>query len=67
MRICVLSLCVGHFQRVQRLEESAPKPFSLPSCYAQTLEVKGGSLIDLGGGHELEFIVAPNLHWPVRP
>ena len=27
-------------------------------------EVKGGSVIDLGGGHEVEFVVAPNLHWP---
>lgn len=26
--------------------------------------VKGGQVIDLGGGHELEFIIAPNLHWP---
>ncbi|MEM9512628.1 MAG: diflavin flavoprotein [Cyanobacteria bacterium P01_E01_bin.48] len=26
--------------------------------------VKGGSKLDLGNGHELEFISAPNLHWP---
>jgi flavorubredoxin/flavin reductase (DIM6/NTAB) family NADH-FMN oxidoreductase RutF len=26
--------------------------------------VKGGDVIDLGGGHELEFVLAPNLHWP---
>jgi flavorubredoxin len=26
--------------------------------------VKGGDVIDLGGGHELEFVMAPNLHWP---
>ena len=26
--------------------------------------VKGGDKIDLGGGHELEFVMAPNLHWP---
>mmetsp|Transcript_16445 Transcript_16445/g.26488 ORF Transcript_16445/g.26488 Transcript_16445/m.26488 type:complete len:630 (-) Transcript_16445:543-2432(-) len=26
--------------------------------------VKGGDIIDLGGGHELKFIMAPNLHWP---
>lgn len=26
--------------------------------------VKGGAVIDLGGGHELEFVMAPNLHWP---
>jgi flavorubredoxin/flavin reductase (DIM6/NTAB) family NADH-FMN oxidoreductase RutF len=26
--------------------------------------VKPGEKIDLGGGHELEFVLAPNLHWP---
>lgn len=26
--------------------------------------VKGGDKIDLGQGHELEFVMAPNLHWP---
>ena len=20
--------------------------------------------VDLGGGHEVEFVMAPNLHWP---
>jgi len=26
--------------------------------------VKNGDTIDLGGGHVLEFFMAPNLHWP---
>jgi flavorubredoxin/flavin reductase (DIM6/NTAB) family NADH-FMN oxidoreductase RutF len=26
--------------------------------------VKNGDRIDLGNGHELEFVSAPNLHWP---
>lgn len=26
--------------------------------------VKGGDKIDLGKGHVLEFVMAPNLHWP---
>ena len=26
--------------------------------------MKGGSVVDLGGGHQLKFIMAPNLHWP---
>ncbi len=26
--------------------------------------VKGGDKLDLGQGHILEFIIAPNLHWP---
>ena len=26
--------------------------------------VQTGVQIDLGGGHNLEFVIAPNLHWP---
>lgn len=26
--------------------------------------VKGGDKLDLGGGHVMEFVMAPNLHWP---
>lgn len=26
--------------------------------------VKGGDKVDLGGGHVIEFVMAPNLHWP---
>jgi flavorubredoxin/flavin reductase (DIM6/NTAB) family NADH-FMN oxidoreductase RutF len=26
--------------------------------------VKNGDRLDLGQGHELEFVIAPNLHWP---
>ncbi len=26
--------------------------------------VKGGDTIDLGNGHVVEFVIAPNLHWP---
>lgn len=26
--------------------------------------VKGGDKLELGAGHELEFVMAPNLHWP---
>ena len=31
--------------------------------------VKGGDKIELGAGHTLEFVMAPNLHWyvPVPP
>ncbi len=25
---------------------------------------RGGDKIDLGGGHVMEFVMAPNLHWP---
>lgn len=30
----------------------------------KSLAVKGGSTLDLGRGHLLEFVMAPNLHWP---
>lgn len=36
-------------------------------CYRRPIQqqaVKGGDTIDLGGGHILEFVLAPNLHWP---
>ncbi len=28
------------------------------------MPVKGGDKIDLGNSHVLEFVMAPNLHWP---
>jgi len=28
-------------------------------------QVKGGDKIDLGQGHVMEFVMAPNLHWCV--
>lgn len=28
------------------------------------LAVKGGDKVDLGKGHDIEFVMAPNLHWP---
>jgi flavorubredoxin/flavin reductase (DIM6/NTAB) family NADH-FMN oxidoreductase RutF len=30
----------------------------------QSLQVKSGDRLDLGKGHVLEFVSAPNLHWP---
>ncbi|KKI98109.1 diflavin flavoprotein [Prochlorothrix hollandica] len=30
----------------------------------QKQQVKSGSILDLGQGHVLEFVSAPNLHWP---
>jgi len=33
-------------------------------CPYERLQVKQGDKIDLGQGHILEFISAPNLHWP---
>lgn len=28
------------------------------------LHVQGGDTLDLGNDHVLEFVMAPNLHWP---
>ncbi len=33
-------------------------------CEFSSQTVKSGDRLDLGQGHELEFISAPNLHWP---
>ena len=48
---------VGSKVCLKFLEDLVQKPF------AQRV-VKGGDVIDLGGGHALKFIMAPNLHWP---
>ncbi len=42
---------------IQFLQSQIHSPFA-----AQT--VKSGDRLDLGHGHDLEFISAPNLHWP---
>ncbi len=42
---------------IQFLENMVHQPFN-------KLIVKSGSSLDLGNGHKLEFISAPNLHWP---
>jgi flavorubredoxin/flavin reductase (DIM6/NTAB) family NADH-FMN oxidoreductase RutF len=48
---------VGSKVAIQFLEDLVHQPF-------QRLLVKNGDKIDLGQGHELEFVSAPNLHWP---
>jgi len=39
------------------LEDLVHKPF-------EKMQVKNGDQLDLGKGHVLEFVNAPNLHWP---
>jgi flavorubredoxin/flavin reductase (DIM6/NTAB) family NADH-FMN oxidoreductase RutF len=48
---------VGAKVAIQFLEQQVNRPF-------QSLMVKNGDHLDLGKGHDLEFVSAPNLHWP---
>ncbi|MBD2070622.1 flavin reductase [Leptolyngbya sp. FACHB-671] len=48
---------VGAKVAIQFLENMVHQPF-------QHLLVKNGDRLDLGQSHELEFVSAPNLHWP---
>ncbi|MGB0560711.1 MAG: diflavin flavoprotein [Spirulinaceae cyanobacterium] len=48
---------VGAKVAIQFLENMVHEPF-------QSQQVKQGDRLDLGQGHELTFISAPNLHWP---
>jgi flavorubredoxin/flavin reductase (DIM6/NTAB) family NADH-FMN oxidoreductase RutF len=48
---------VGSKVAIQFLEDFVHQPF-------KRLIVKNGDKLDLGKGHVLEFINAPNLHWP---
>ncbi|MBH8564608.1 diflavin flavoprotein [Nostoc sp. CENA67] len=48
---------VGAKVAIQFLENMVHQPF-------KSKLVKSGERLDLGNGHELEFISAPNLHWP---
>lgn len=48
---------VGAKVAIQFLENMVHQPFKHQI-------VKNGDRLDLGRGHELEFVSAPNLHWP---
>jgi flavorubredoxin/flavin reductase (DIM6/NTAB) family NADH-FMN oxidoreductase RutF len=48
---------VGAKVAIQFLENMVHQPF-------QHQIVKNGDRLDLGNGHQLEFVSAPNLHWP---
>lgn len=48
---------VGSKVAVQFLEDLVHQPF-------KRRIVKNGDRLSLGNGHELEFVMAPNLHWP---
>ncbi|MEO0844464.1 MAG: MBL fold metallo-hydrolase, partial [Cyanobacteria bacterium J06643_5] len=48
---------VGSKVAIQFLENLVHQPFNKQL-------VKNSDRLDLGNGHELEFVIAPNLHWP---
>ncbi|MGF1674070.1 MAG: FprA family A-type flavoprotein, partial [Rivularia sp. (in: cyanobacteria)] len=48
---------VGAKVAMQFLENMVHQPFN-------SMIIKSGERLDLGNGHELEFVSAPNLHWP---
>jgi flavorubredoxin/flavin reductase (DIM6/NTAB) family NADH-FMN oxidoreductase RutF len=50
-------MIVGAKVAIQFLEEMVHQPFKRQL-------VKNGDRLDLGNGHSLEFVSAPNLHWP---
>jgi flavorubredoxin/flavin reductase (DIM6/NTAB) family NADH-FMN oxidoreductase RutF len=48
---------IGAKIAIKFLESMVHQPFNYQM-------VKSGDTLDLGNGHELEFVSAPNLHWP---
>ena len=57
LRLAPQVTVVGSKVAIQFLEDMVHQPFSRRI-------VKNGDRLDLGNGHELEFVIAPNLHWP---
>ncbi|ACK71369.1 flavin reductase domain protein FMN-binding [Gloeothece citriformis PCC 7424] len=51
------AIVVGSKVAIQFLEDFVHQPF-------ERQLVKNGDTVDLGNGHVLEFVSAPNLHWP---
>jgi flavorubredoxin/flavin reductase (DIM6/NTAB) family NADH-FMN oxidoreductase RutF len=57
LAIAPKAVVVGAKVAIAFLEDLIHEPF-------ERLVVKSGETLDLGNGHVLEFINAPNLHWP---
>jgi flavorubredoxin/flavin reductase (DIM6/NTAB) family NADH-FMN oxidoreductase RutF len=57
LQLAPQTVVVGSKVAIQFLENMVHQPF-------KQLVIKNGDKLDLGNGHELEFVNAPNLHWP---
>ncbi len=57
LKLAPHAVVVGAKVAVQFLEDMVHQPF-------ERKLVKSGDRLDLGNGHVLEFVSAPNLHWP---
>lgn len=57
LKLAPQATVVGSKVAILFLEDLVHQPF-------ERMLVKSGDKLDLGGGHVLEFVSAPNLHWP---
>jgi flavorubredoxin/flavin reductase (DIM6/NTAB) family NADH-FMN oxidoreductase RutF len=57
LKLAPQATVVGAKVAIQFLEDLVHQPFKRKL-------VKSGEHLDLGNGHDLEFVSAPNLHWP---
>ena len=57
LKLAPQATVVGAKVAIKFLENMVHQPF-------EHIIVKNGDRLDLGNGHELEFVSAPNLHWP---
>jgi flavorubredoxin len=57
LQLAPQAVVVGSKVAIQFLEDFVHQPF-------ERQIVKSGVTLDLGKGHQLEFVSAPNLHWP---
>ncbi|AFY40598.1 flavin reductase domain protein FMN-binding protein [[Leptolyngbya] sp. PCC 7376] len=57
LKIAPQAVIVGAKVAIKFLKDLVHDPFEF-------IQVKSGDRLDLGNGHDLEFISAPNLHWP---